>query len=113
MVELPSQLLSALFLRFIGRSKLLALFLCLTALSCFAVIPSEKDWLKVMFALIGKFAVNSSWNVMAIQGPELYPTILRQTGMGAASVVGRVGSVSAPFMKNLVIWCNVNQFKYC
>ncbi|CAG2114873.1 unnamed protein product, partial [Medioppia subpectinata] len=100
-VELPSQLLSALMLRYIGRCKLFGFFMLLTGVSCFAIIPVERDWIKVTFALIGKFGVSSSWNVMAMHGPELYPTVLRQRGLGAASVVGRIGSITAPFMKNL------------
>ena len=102
LVELPSQLLSALLLRYIGRPKLYALFCALTASSCLAVIPSTSSWLRVTFALIGKFSINSSWIVMSMLGLELFPTILRSTGMGSASVVGRIGSITAPFMKNLV-----------
>ncbi|CAG2122962.1 unnamed protein product [Medioppia subpectinata] len=54
-----------------------------------------------MTALIGKFAITSCWNVMAIFGPELYPTVLRQRGVGASTVFARIGSIAAPFMKNL------------
>ena len=103
LVELPSQLLSALFLRFIGRRNLFVIFMLMTAISCLAIIPSKSEWMKVSFALLGKFGVSSSWNVMSIHGPELFPTILRNTGIGSSSVVGRIGSLSAPFMKNLVI----------
>ena len=102
LIEIPSQILSAFSLRFIGRRKMFVIFMLLTVVSCLSVIPAKEDWLKVTLALMGKFGVNSAWNVMGIHGPEMYPTILRQTGMGSASVVGRVGSVSAPFMKNLV-----------
>ena len=102
LVELPSQIITVVMLRFIGRSKLYAMFLILTTISCFAIIPSKSDWLKVMFALIGKFAISSAYDVMSIYGQELFPTILRHTGMGFSSCVGRIGSISAPFMKNLV-----------
>ncbi|CAG2178990.1 unnamed protein product, partial [Oppiella nova] len=73
----------------------------ITGVSCFAVIPSTTVWLKVMFALLGKFAINSASNVMSVQIPELYPTVLRQRGLGVASVIGRTGSIGATFMKNL------------
>ncbi|CAG2176735.1 unnamed protein product, partial [Oppiella nova] len=48
-----------------------------------------------------KFGVNSAWNVISVHGSELYPTVLRVRGLGVASVIGRIGSISAPFMKNL------------
>jgi len=103
LVEIPSYILPVILLRFIGRRILFAIFMVMTGVSCFAVIPSTSEWLKVMFALIGKFGVNSAWNVISVHGPELYPTVLRVRGLGVASVIGRIGSISAPFMKNLVI----------
>lgn len=102
LAELPAQLLTALFMRFIGRRKLFAIFMVITGLSSLAVIPSRSEWLKVTWALVSKFGVGSAWNVMAIMGPELYPTVLRQRGMGAAFVIARVGAIFGPFMKNLV-----------
>ncbi|CAG2173858.1 unnamed protein product, partial [Oppiella nova] len=73
----------------------------ITSVSCFAVIPSTSEWLKVMFALLSKLGINSAWNVMFVHIPELYPTVLRQRGVGVASVISRIGSISATFMKNL------------
>ncbi|XP_054165996.1 organic cation transporter protein-like, partial [Oppia nitens] len=101
LVELPSQILCVFLLRVMGRRTLFSLFLFMTSASCFAIIPSQSDWLKVTFALMAKFGVNSAWNVMAIHGPELYPTVLRQRGQGMASVFSRIGSISSPFMRNL------------
>jgi hypothetical protein len=70
--------------------------------SSLAVIPSNSSALKITFALLGKFAVTSSSHVIGIHSPEVFPTVLRHKGIGSCSVVGRIGSVAAPFMKNLV-----------
>ncbi len=102
LVELPSALISTLGLKYIGRRKLFSFFMLLITLSTLAVIPSKTTAFKVTFALLGKFAVTSSWNVMAIHGPEVFPTVIRHTGLGSCSVIGRIGSISAPHMKNLV-----------
>ena len=102
LVELPSSLLCVFGLKFIGRKKLYGIFMMFIFFSTLAVIPSKTSALKVTFALIGKFAISSSWCVVAIHGPEVYPTVVRHIGIGSNSVVGRVGSISAPFMKNLV-----------
>ena len=104
LVELPSQLLCALFLKFIGRRPLFIIFMVLTTISCLSIIFVESDWLKVSLALTGKFGVTSSWNILSIYAPEMYPTVLRHIGLGSNSVVGRIGSTSAPFMRNLVIY---------
>ena len=103
LAELPAQLLTALFMRCITRRKLFFILMALTGTSSLAVIPSRSEWVNVACALISKFGVTSAWNVMAIMGHELYPTVLRHRGMGAAYVIGRIGAICGPFMKNLVI----------
>jgi OCT family organic cation transporter-like MFS transporter 4/5 len=102
LVELPSALITALGLKYIGRRNLFSFFMLLITLSTLAVIPSKTTAFKVTFALLGKFAVSSTWNVMGIHGPEVFPTVIRHTGLGSCSVIGRIGSISAPYMKNLV-----------
>ncbi|CAG2100137.1 unnamed protein product [Medioppia subpectinata] len=102
LMELPAQLLTLVLLRYIGRRKLYAIFMIITALSCVAVIAADQSsWLRVLLALVGKYGISSSWNVIQIHGSEIYPTVVRNIAVGIASVVGRVGSISAPFMGNL------------
>ncbi|CAG2100134.1 unnamed protein product, partial [Medioppia subpectinata] len=102
LMELPAQLLTPLFLRYIGRRKLYAIFMIITGASCVAVIAADQSsWLRVLLALIGKYGITSAWNVLSIHGSEIYPTVVRNTGLGVSSVVARVGSISAPFMTNL------------
>jgi hypothetical protein len=102
LVELPSALIPALGLRYIGRRKLFSGFMFLITVSTLAIIPSKTTVFKVTFALLGKFAVTSAWNVMGIHGPEVFPTVIRHIGLGYCSTIGRIGSISAPYMKNLV-----------
>jgi hypothetical protein len=73
----------------------------LIALSTLAVIPSKTTSFKVISALVGKFAVTSSWCVLYLHVLEVYPTVIRHIGLGSSSV-GRFDSIAAPFMKNLV-----------
>jgi hypothetical protein len=102
LVELPSNLITALGLRYIGRRKLYSGFMFLITVSTLAVIPSKTTAFKVTFALLGKFADNSAWAVLYLHGPEIFPTVIRHIGIGSSSVVGRFGSIAAPFMRNLV-----------
>ncbi|CAG2100135.1 unnamed protein product [Medioppia subpectinata] len=102
LMELPANLLTPLFLRYIGRRKLYAIFMIITGASCVAVIAADRtSWLRVLLALVGKYGISSSWNVVVIHGSEIYPTVIRTTGLGVVSVVGRLASISAPFMGNL------------
>ncbi len=102
LVELPSNLITVLGLRYIGRRKLYSGFMFLIALSTLLYIPSKTTSFKVTSALVGKFAVTSSWCVLYLHTPEVYPTVIRHIGLGSSSSVGRFGSIAAPFMKNLV-----------
>jgi hypothetical protein len=102
LVELPSALITALGLKYIGRRKLFSGFMFLITVSTLAIIPSKTTVFKVTFALLGKFAVTSAWHVTGLHGPELFPTVIRHTGVGFCSVVARIGSISAPYMKDLV-----------
>lgn len=37
----------------------------------------DLTWLSVTLAMLGKFAINSSFCIIYIYGPEIYPTVLR------------------------------------
>jgi Na+/melibiose symporter-like transporter len=102
LVELPASLLCAIALRYIGRKKLFFFFMLMITVSTLAVIPSKTTAFKVTFVLFGKFFVSSAWCVMKLHIPEVFPTVIRQIGIGSPSMAGRFGSIAAPFMKNFV-----------
>lgn len=55
----------------------------------------------VSLEMLGKFAVTAGSSLMYVYTAELYPTVLRNTGTGACSVLSRVGSSVAPFLFKL------------
>ncbi len=54
------------------------------------------DWGKSILSQFGKFFVTSAFDITYVYAAELYPTVLRSTGMGMSSVMARVGSILAP-----------------
>lgn len=40
--------------------------------------------------------------IVYVYSSEVYPTVLRQIGVGSCSVAGRAGSIIAPFIKEFV-----------
>ncbi|KAG1680471.1 Solute carrier family 22 member 6-A [Nymphon striatum] len=49
----------------------------------------------------GKFFLSGSYLIMMQYTAELFPTVVRNTGMGLCSMVGRVTAIFSPFMKEL------------
>ena len=110
LANLPGNILSILFLDSMGRSTLLTGSLTSAALSlvAFAYIAamdsSEKEHsfslasnksLIVGSACLFNMCSVVAWNCLAVLTPELYPTSVRNTGMGYCSALGRIGGIIA------------------
>ena len=52
--------------------------------------------------MIGKYGITASLAVLVLCAGEIYPTNLRNEGLGLASTAGRVGGMVAPFAVYLV-----------
>jgi OCT family organic cation transporter-like MFS transporter 4/5 len=51
--------------------------------------------------MIGKFCASASYAIIYLYSSELFPTSVRNTGMGACSMMARVGSMIAPQINGL------------
>jgi OCT family organic cation transporter-like MFS transporter 4/5 len=51
--------------------------------------------------MLGKFSINMSFTIIYIYGPEIYPTVLRNTGTGVGSMCGRIGGILYPYINYL------------
>lgn len=86
-----------------GRKKPLISYFTLASVFMIGagVIPfftSNSDWLYAASALAiaGKFAMGGLFSVIFLYTSELYPTVIRNIGMGACAFWTRVGGVVAP-----------------
>lgn len=52
-------------------------------------------------AMVGKFGITASFAVIYVYTAELFPTVLRQTGIGVSSMFARAGGVLAPIINML------------
>lgn len=50
----------------------------------------------LVIASIGKFGVTAAFATVYVYAAELFPTVLRQTGLGSSSMCARIGSFLAP-----------------
>ena len=108
LVEFPAYLFCMAIFRYVGRRPLLIWTMIIAGISCLGIVPFftpsvQMNRLAVdIFAFIGKFCVTCSFALIYVYSAEVYPTVLRQIGVGSCSVVARVGSIISPFMKELV-----------
>ncbi|XP_015983417.2 solute carrier family 22 member 8 isoform X1 [Rousettus aegyptiacus] len=100
-VDIPAKFVSILSMTYLGRHITLATTLVLAGGSILALIfvPSDFLTLRTVLAVFGKGCLSSSFTCLFLYTSELYPTVLRQTGMGIGNVFSRIGSMTAPLVK--------------
>ena len=64
-------------------------------------IPRDQVALLVTLSMLGKLAITSSYGTVYIFSAELFPTVVRNVGMGATSMSGRVGGILCPYINML------------
>ena len=64
-------------------------------------IPRDQTALLVTLSMLGKLAITSSYGTVYIFSAELFPTVVRNVGLGAASMSGRVGGILCPYINML------------
>lgn len=56
----------------------------------------------VILAMLGKIGAAAAFAVIYVWSAELYPTVVRNAGMGASSSCARVGGMVSPYIADLV-----------
>ncbi|NWU10637.1 S22AD protein, partial [Cephalopterus ornatus] len=51
-----------------------------------------------VLAVIGKFTATAAFSASYVYSAELFPTVVRQTGVGLCSTVARVAGILAPLI---------------
>ncbi|XP_017113967.1 organic cation transporter protein [Drosophila elegans] len=106
-VEIPGYVLLLFTLNRWGRRSILCGTMMVAGVSLLATIfvPADLNWLIIACAMIGKLAITASYGTIYIFSAEQFPTVVRNVGLGASSMVARVGGILAPYLKLLgEIW---------
>uniref|UniRef100_A0A8C3TNT3 Solute carrier family 22 member 13 n=1 Tax=Catharus ustulatus TaxID=91951 RepID=A0A8C3TNT3_CATUS len=94
-VEFPARISCIFLLEWFGRKKvqagLLLQWLCL-------LLPSEQAIVITVLAVIGKFTSTAAFSTSYVYAAEVFPTIVRQTGVGLCSTMARVAGILAPLI---------------
>lgn len=103
LVEVPSYLLTVLLLNWSGRRKSLFYFMMGAAGSCWTCMKLQQQenlnaGAQSVAAMFGKFCISASFAVLYVYAAELFPTVIRNVGMGMATVASRIGGILCPFV---------------
>jgi len=74
----------------------------IVALLSFILSPGQSVWLPVTIAMIGKFLISQTFAIAYLYTAELFPTNVRNVAVGTASTFARIGSMSAPYIVDLL-----------
>ncbi|XP_009074369.1 PREDICTED: solute carrier family 22 member 5-like, partial [Acanthisitta chloris] len=98
-IEVPAYVISWLLLRNLPRrySMAAALFLGGCVLLFIQLVPSHIRALSIFLVMLGKFGITSAFSMVYVYTAELYPTVVRNMGVGASSMASRLGSILSPY----------------
>ncbi|KAM4041704.1 solute carrier family 22 member 7-like isoform 2-T2 [Anomaloglossus baeobatrachus] len=116
LVEVPAKLSIYYVLNYLGRRRTQVLTLVMTGacIGANVVIPSALGPLRTAIAIIGKGFAEAAFTVVILYTAELYPTVIRQNGIGYTSFLGRLGVSLAPLMKLLDdFWAPLSKVIFC
>ncbi|KAM6983379.1 solute carrier family 22 member 6 [Tautogolabrus adspersus] len=99
-VDIPAKVVITVTMSYIGRrpSQCGALIVAGVTILANLLVPYDKQTVRTSLAVVGKGCLAASFNCCYLYTGELYPTIIRQTGMGWVSMMARVGAMVAPMV---------------
>lgn len=102
-VELPAYCLLLLTLNRWGRRTILCGCMLVSGISLLltTVVPTDSNWLIIVCAMVAKLAITGSYGTIYLFSSEQFPTVVRNVGMGVASMVSRLTGMLAPYVNDL------------
>lgn len=106
-VEIPAIAISIYFLLKKGRRFPASFSMIISGIACVLTLPiyfinADLQWVMTSLTMISKFCISSSNVIMPVFAAELYPTTIRNIGVGAANVTAGIALMLVPYLWLLV-----------
>ncbi|KAL8606762.1 hypothetical protein ACOMHN_049591 [Nucella lapillus] len=91
----------------VGRRPLHCFSMLLGGGACvatiFPVLYGSKDvqWVTITLSMVGRFGISAAFAIIFVYSAELFPTKVRNSGMGLSSFCARIGGIASPFIAAL------------
>ncbi|XP_045449927.1 organic cation transporter protein-like [Melitaea cinxia] len=97
-IEIPGFYTAIFVLDRVGRKATLSVgyFFSAACNIAFSFIPNDYFVVRLIIFLLGKFAISTVMTSLYLYTSELYPTEFRHSLLAFSSMVGRMGSITAP-----------------
>uniref|UniRef100_A0AAX7SV33 Major facilitator superfamily (MFS) profile domain-containing protein n=1 Tax=Astatotilapia calliptera TaxID=8154 RepID=A0AAX7SV33_ASTCA len=115
-IEMPMKIGVYYFLEKVGRKHGQMGSMLLTGLCLFIniFVPKDKWTVRTVVAVLGKSMSEASFTIMYLYTTELYPTVVRQNGLGYTSFLARLGVSISPLIVLLEdLWHLLPAATYC
>nr|XP_026689910.1 solute carrier family 22 member 21-like isoform X1 [Ciona intestinalis] len=100
LVDIVSYVTTALILSKKGRRSSTAFTIGISGIMCLItpMLRNANVNIGLASAMIGKFFITTAMSIVILYTGELFPTLLRNTAYGIASMTARIGSAISPFI---------------
>lgn len=104
LVEIPGIVLTAAFVEKFNRKSILVAVMLIGGVACTiaALLSPDYSQLKMWLAVLGKCTISGSFALIYVYTVEIFPTVLRISGLGLCSMFARIGGMTAPYLLQLV-----------
>ncbi|XP_031756488.1 solute carrier family 22 member 6-A [Xenopus tropicalis] len=98
--ELPIRILATITAFYIGRRLTISFLLIFagTLLLCTMAVPKDMLLLQMILTVLAKASLGSCIVCSYLYTAEVYPTVLRQTGLGFTNMMMRLGAIISPLV---------------
>ncbi|XP_035679931.1 organic cation transporter protein-like [Branchiostoma floridae] len=105
-VDIPAYIISIFSIEYFGRRKPHVSLMLIGGIACIITpflappfLAQNLNALSITTSMIGKFGITAAFNIIYIWTVEMYPTVVRNVGIGASSMWARVGGIISPFVQ--------------